>query len=120
MLFIKKKGRLLRKMKSQYIVVRNCTYYTKRELSMRHTQYKEENYHFLLCLLLLQGNSDLPSATVIFIGLPSPIANLHIRKAFTLICLSIDKSKCKTHQRYREYIERSQNTSNVMQMPLYN
>ena len=78
------------------------------------------NYHSFLCLVLVLEGSNLPSATVDMLSLLSVIANVpNILETITLIYPSIDKSKCKTHSRYKVIINRFQSRSNVMQMSLY-
>ena len=49
------------------------------------TKKIHKDYHFLLCLLLLQRNQHLSSATVGFLSLSSVTANLQtLRKTFPL------------------------------------
>ena len=76
----------------------SCTYCTKIEFLRRfynkvllkaYTLWGKKNYHSL-CQLPLQRNSDLPSATVGFLILPSTTTNLHIiHKMFTLTYPSV-------------------------------
>lgn len=76
---------------------------------------KMKKRHFLLCLLLLQRNSDLPSISIGFLSMPSSTADLHITcETFTLTYLSIGKSKYKALARYRVITERFPKRANMV------
>ena len=80
---------------------------------VKQKKINKKKSSFLLCLPLLQRNSDLTSATVGFLGLLCSTTNLHIiHKTFTLTYPCISKSKYKTHPRNRVIIERFQKRSN--------
>ena len=66
-----------------------------------YTVRKRNQQHSLLCVLPLQRNPHLPSATAGLLSSSSATVNLHaIHKTFTLTHPSIDKFKCATHPRY--------------------
>ena len=104
--------RLLHKMENQDITVRNCTYYTKSEfLRLFHKILSITCETYTLwwrkktSFPSLPVATDLPSAAVGLLSLPSVTANLHIiHKTFTLSYSCVDKSKYKIHTGYRVII----------------
>ena len=70
---------------------------THREIE-KPKKKKNTQYHSLLCLLPLQRNLHLLSATVGLLSLPSADVNLHIiSKTFALKHPRIAKSEFETH-----------------------